>query len=378
MHIIINREYLAQAVGQVAKAVSSRTTIPILTGIKFSLTNNECILTGSDSDISIQTTIPLKKDEKEIVKVVKLGNIVLPSKYLTEIVKKLPDAQVEIEVIDQFVTVIRSGNAEFNLNGLNAEEYPRLPQIEEDKVFSISTDLFKSMIRQTSFAVSSQESRPILTGVLWQLEEGELSFVATDSHRLAQRHASVETNTELMFKNTVIPGKSLNELNRLLDDADDMIDIVVTTNQILVKANHILFYSRLLEGTYPDTTRIIPQSSKTDIVVETKLLLQAIERASLLAKDGKHVVKLSTIENNRIQISSNTPEVGKVMEQVEVKEISGEDIKISFNAKFMLDALKVIESSQITIGFTGAMSPFVLKPLDNDRTLHLVLPVRTY
>lgn len=378
MHIIINREYLAQAVGQVAKAVSSRTTIPILTGIKFSLTNDECILTGSDSDISIQTTIPLEKDEKEIVKVVKLGNIVLPSKYLTEIVKKLPDAQVEIEVIDQFVTVIRSGNAEFNLNGLNAEEYPRLPQIEEDKVFSISTDLFKSMIRQTSFAVSSQESRPILTGVLWQLDEGELSFVATDSHRLAQRQASVETNTELMFKNTVIPGKSLNELNRLLDDADDMIDIVVTTNQILVKANHILFYSRLLEGTYPDTTRIIPQSSKTDIVVETKLLLQAIERASLLAKDGKHVVKLSTIENNRIQISSNTPEVGKVMEQVEVKEISGEDIKISFNAKFMLDALKAIESSQITIGFTGAMSPFVLKPLDNDRTLHLVLPVRTY
>lgn len=378
MHIIINREYLAQAVGQVAKAVSSRTTIPILTGIKFSLTNDECILTGSDSDISIQTTIPLKKDEKEIVKVVKLGNIVLPSKYLTEIVKKLPDAQVEIEVIDQFVTVIRSGNAEFNLNGLNAEEYPRLPQIEEDKVFSISTDLFKSMIRQTSFAVSSQESRPILTGVLWQLDEGELSFVATDSHRLAQRQASVETNTELIFKNTVIPGKSLNELNRLLDDADDMIDIVVTTNQILVKANHILFYSRLLEGTYPDTTRIIPQSSKTDIVVETKLLLQAIERASLLAKDGKHVVKLSTIENNRIQISSNTPEVGKVMEQVEVKEISGEDIKISFNAKFMLDALKAIESSQITIGFTGAMSPFVLKPLDNDRTLHLVLPVRTY
>jgi DNA polymerase-3 subunit beta len=378
MHIIINREYLAQAVGQVAKAVSSRTTIPILTGIKMSMTDNECILTGSDSDISIQSSIPLEMEGKEIVKVVKLGSIVLPSKYLTEIVKKLPDSHVEIEVLDQFVTIIRSGNAEFNLNGLNAEEYPRLPQIEEDKVFSISTDLFKSMVRQTSFAVSSQESRPILTGVLWQLNEGELSFVATDSHRLAQRQATVETNTELMFKNTVIPGKSLNELNRILDEESEIIDIVVTNNQILVKANHILFYSRLLEGTYPDTTRIIPQSSKTDIVVETKLLLQAIERASLLAKDGKHVVKLSTIENNSIQISSNTPEVGKVIEQVEVKEITGEAIKISFNAKFVLDALKAIDSTQITIGFTGAMSPFVLKPIDHDRTLHLVLPVRTY
>lgn len=378
MHIIINREYLAQAVGQVAKSVSSRTTIPILTGIKMTMTDEECILTGSDSDISIQSSIPLEIDGKEIVKVVKLGSIVLPSRYLTEIVKKLPNSHVEIEVLDQFVTVIRSGNAEFNLNGLNAEEYPRLPQIEEDKVFSISTDLFKSMVRQTSFAVSSQESRPILTGVLWQLNEGELSFVATDSHRLAQRQATVETNTDLMFKNTVIPGKSLNELNRILDEESEFIDIVVTNNQILVKAKHILFYSRLLEGTYPDTTRIIPQSSKTDIVVETKLLLQAIERASLLAKDGKHVVKLSTNENNSIQISSNTPEVGKVIEQVEVKEISGEAIKISFNAKFVLDALKAIDSTQITIGFTGAMSPFVLKPIDHERTLHLVLPVRTY
>jgi DNA polymerase-3 subunit beta len=378
MHIIISREYLAQAVGQVAKAVSSRTTIPILTGIKLSITNDECILTGSDSDISIQSSIPLEEDGKEIVKVVRLGSIVLPSRYLTEIVKKLPDSTVEIEVTDQFVTVIRSGSAEFNLNGLNADEYPRLPQIEEDKVFSISADLFKSMVRQTSFAVSTQESRPILTGVLCQLNEGYLSFVATDSHRLAQRQVTVETSSDLNFKNIVIPGKSLNELNRILDDEDEMIDIVVTNNQILVKANHILFFSRLLEGTYPDTSRIIPQTSKTTIVVETKQLLQAIERASLLAKDGKHVVKLSTTGQQDIQISSNTPEVGKVIEQVQIKEITGEEIKISFNAKFILDALKAIDSSEITIGFTGAMSPFVLKPTDHDRTLHLVLPVRTY
>jgi DNA polymerase-3 subunit beta len=378
MHIIINREHLAQAVGQVAKAVSSRTTIPILTGIKLSITNDECILTGSDSDISIQSSIPLEEDGKEIVKVVRLGSIVLPSRYLTEIVKKLPDSSVEIEVTEQFVTVIRSGSAEFNLNGLNADEYPRLPQIEEDRVFSIPADLFKSMVRQTSFAVSTQESRPILTGVLCHLNESELSFVATDSHRLAQRQVTVETSSDLNFKNIVIPGKSLNELNRILDDGDEMIDIVVTNNQILVKANHILFFSRLLEGTYPDTSRIIPQTSKTTIVVETKQLLQAIERASLLAKDGKHVVKLSTIEQQDIQISSNTPEVGKVIEQVKVKEITGEEIKISFNAKFILDALKAIDSSEITIGFTGAMSPFVLKPADNDRTLHLVLPVRTY
>jgi DNA polymerase-3 subunit beta len=378
MHIVINREFLAQAVSQVAKAVSSRTTIPILTGIKISVTPTECILTGSDSDISIQVSIPLEIDGKEIIKVVKLGSIVLPSKYLTEIVKKLPDALIEIEVTENFVTMIRSGNTEFNLNGLDAEEYPRLPQIEEEKIVSISSDLFKSTIRQTSFAVSTSESRPILTGVLWQLVDGELTFVATDSHRLAQRQITVETNEGLQFNNIVIPGKSLNELNKILDDENQIIDIVVTNNQILVKANHILFFSRILDGTYPDTSRIIPQSSKTTITLETKQLLQAIERASLLAKDGKHVVNLSTTERGNIQVYSNTPEVGKVVEQVNIKEVTGEELKISFNAKYVLDALRAIDSSEITIGFTGAMSPFVIKPADHERTLHLVLPVRTY
>lgn len=378
MHIVISRDYLAQAVSQVAKAVSSRTTIPILTGIKITMTDDECILTGSDSDISIQASIPKEKDDKEIIKMVKLGSIVLPSKYLTEIVKKLPDEQVEIEVQDQLLTIIRSGQAEFNLNGLDPEEYPRLPEIEEDQVFSIPGDLFKSVIRQTVFAVSNQESRPILTGVLWQLEDGELTFVATDSHRLAQRNIRVEGASDLNFKNIVIPGKSLNELSRILDDQGGMVDIVVTNNQILVKADHILFFSRLLEGTYPDTSRIIPQSSKTMLIMETKHLLQAIERSSLLAKDGKHVIKLSTTEENKIQISSNTPEVGRVVEQVFIKETSGEELKISFNAKYVLDALKALDSTEIQIEFTGAMSPFVIKPIDHDHTLHLVLPVRTY
>ncbi|WP_202081573.1 DNA polymerase III subunit beta [Caldalkalibacillus salinus] len=378
MHIVIDREYLAEAVGHVSKAVSTRTTIPILTGIKVAVLDGECVLTGSDSDISIQSAIPFEIEGKEIVKVVKLGSIVLPAKYVTDIVKKLPDQKVEIEVVDQFITTIRSGSAEFNLNGLNADEYPRLPEIETDKQFSISSDLFKSMIRQTAFAVSTQESRPILTGVLWNLDNQDLKFVATDSHRLAQREVTVETGDQLSFSNVVIPGKSLNELNRILDDEAEKIDIVVTNNQILVKANHILFLSRLLEGTYPDTSRIIPQQNKTKILVETKQLLQAIERASLLAKDGKHVVQLSTIDQSQVQISSNTPEVGKVVENVTVSDVSGEEIKISFNAKFVLDALKAVDHPEITIEFTGAMSPFVIKPKDNDRILHLVLPVRTY
>lgn len=377
MHIVVNRDFLKEAVNQVAKAVSSRTTIPILTGIKLQVTDEAVILTGSDSDLSIQSTIPLTENDKEIVKVVKLGSIVLPSKYFTEIVKKLPNELVEIEVGDQYVTNIQSGNAQFNLNGLDAEEYPRLPEIEEDNVLSISSDLFKSMIRQTAFAVSTQESRPILTGILWKLNDGQLTFVSTDSHRLAQRHAVVEAGDSVSFEHVVIPGRSLNELQRLLEDKQELIDIVVTSNQILIKAGHLLFFSRLLDGTYPDTSRIIPQSSKTTINVETKALLQAIERASLLARDGKHVVKLNT-DGQSIQLTSNTPEVGRVMEQVQTSSIEGEELNIAFNAKYVMEALRVIDSQEIKIEFTGTMSPFVIKPVDNDNMLHLILPVRTY
>ncbi|MDQ0339274.1 DNA polymerase-3 subunit beta [Caldalkalibacillus uzonensis] len=377
MHIVVDRDALREAVNQVAKAVSSRTTIPILTGIKLTATHEECILTGSDSDISIQVSIPQQVDDKELIKVVKLGSIVLPAKYFTEIVKKLPAEQIEIEVLDNEVTNIRSGSAEFNLNGLNAEEYPRLPQLEEDQVFSISAQLLKGLIRQTSFAVSTQESRPILTGVLIKLEDGQLTLVATDSHRLARRSAQVEANQDTRFDNIVVPGRSLNELQRILEDQEEPVQIVMTNNQMLVKAGRLLFLSRLLEGTYPDTDRIIPTSSKTTLQIGTKALLSAIERASLLARDGKHVVKLSTQED-RIQITSNTPEVGQVFEHVQVHHITGEEVQIAFNAKFMLDALRVIDSGEVTIQFTGALSPFVIKPTDHEHLLHLILPVRTY
>lgn len=162
-------------------------------------------------------------------------------------------------------------------------------------------------------------------------------------------------------------------------DDDRLVDIVVTENQMLVKSERLLFFSRLLDGTYPDTTRIIPQSSKTEIVLKTKEFLHAIERASLLARDQKdHVVKLNLKEGSAIELSSKNTEVGQVNEKVSIQSFSGEELKISFNAKYMIEALRSIDSSDIQIGFTGAMSPFVIRPTDHDWILHLILPVRTY
>ena len=378
MRFIIQRDHLVQSVQDVMKAITSRTTIPILTGIKIVATEEGVSLTGSDSDISIESFIPKEDGEKVIVEIKQTGAIVLQAKFFSEIVKKLPTDHVEIEVQNHLQTIIRSGTSEFNLIGLDADEYPHLPKIEAENVFRIPTDLLKAMIRQTVFAVSTSETRPILTGVNWNVENDQLICIATDSHRLALRKAKIEINTNASY-NVVIPGKSLIELNKILADNSESIDIVITENQVLFKATHLLFFSRLLEGNYPDTSRLIPNESKTDIVLQSKEFLHAIDRASLLAREGRNnVVKFSAIEDGSIEISSNTPEVGKVVEEIKSQSISGEELKISFSAKYMMDALKALEGTEIKISFTGAMRPFIIQPMNDETILQLILPVRTY
>ncbi|MEM5002009.1 DNA polymerase III subunit beta [Priestia megaterium] len=378
MKFIIQKDYLVQSVQDVMKAVSSRTTIPILTGIKIVATEEGVTLTGSDSDISIESFIPNEEEGKEIVDIHKPGSVVLPARFFSEIVKKLPKDIVELDVQSHFLTIIRSGKAEFNLNGLDAEEYPHLPQIEENNMFRLPTDLLKNMIRQTVFAVSTSETRPILTGVNWKVDGKELTCIATDSHRLALRKATIETGNEATY-NVVIPGKSLSEFSKILDDSHELVDIVITENQVLFRTKHLLFFSRLLDGNYPDTSRLIPADSKTDVILNVKEFLQSIDRASLLAREGRNnVVKLSTLDEGIVEISSNSPEIGKVIEEVQSQSISGEELKISFSAKYMLDALKALEGTDIKINFTGAMRPFVIRTLEDDSMLQLILPVRTY
>ena len=378
MKFEIIRERLVEGLNDVMKAVSSKTTLPILTGIKIDVSGEGVRLTGSDSDITIQTFIPAEEDGKQVIDISEGGSIVLPAKFFGEIVRKLPTNDVEIEVTGNFQTHIRSGKSEFHLIGLDAIEYPQLPDVKDDHMFSIPADLLKTINRETVFAVSSSETRPVLTGVHWEIKEGELVCVATDSHRLARRKTKLESLPQDDYS-VVIPGKSLNELNKILADTKDPVEIVMTSQQVLFKSKHILFFSRLLEGSYPDTSRLIPSEHKTQVTVNGRSLLQAIDRASLLAREERNnVVRFSTIGNGEIEVSSNSPEVGKVEEQLPAEKIDGEELKISFSAKFMMDALKAIDGQDVVIEFTGAMRPFVLKSALDDSVLQLILPVRTY
>lgn len=378
MKLNIIKDELNEAIQHVSRAISYKTTIPILSGIKIDATSSGITFTASDTDITIQSFIPLEKQDKTIIQMNKTGSVVLPAKFFVEIVKKLPSQYIEIEVFDNFQTTIRSGSAEIQLVGMDPEEYPLLPRLEENQVISISGIVLKTMIKQTGFAVSNNESTPILTGILCNLMHKKLKFVATDRHRLATRSIDVDTSEELELNNIVISGKTLNELSKIIPEQDSVVHIVATDNQVLFKLESVLFYSRILDGTYPDTSKIISQNYQTELVVKTKFLTDAIDRAYLLSREEKtNIVKLVSEEDHSIEISSSSNELGKVKEQIEVVKLIGDPVKISFNSKYMLDALKVIDSDQIVIGFTGVMSPIIIKPDQDIEIIHLILPYRT-
>lgn len=378
MQFTIDRQKLLASIQVVMVAVSSRAAIPILTGIKIEASEKGLTLTGSDSNISIESFIPAEEEGTVFVENITPGSIVLQARYFPQIIRKLPENTVHIEADAEQNVTIKSGKALYNLNGQDAEEYPQLPKLQVDEQFEIPTDLLKSLIKQTVFAISAMETRPILTGVNMQVQDGELTVTATDSHRLASRKAQLD-GVAVEIPSIVIPGKSLDELYKILDDSVETVDISMTNNLILFKTENLHFLSRLLDGKYPETSRLIPEESKTQLTIKTRDLLQTIDRASLLAKEERNnVVKLTTIDNNRIEITSHSPEVGQVSEVMGLEAMEGEDLNISFSAKYMIDALRAVECDEISIDFTGAMRPFIIRPTNGDPILQLIVPVRTY
>ena len=383
MKFSINRQVLIKHLSDVQRAISSRTTIPILTGVKISADENGIVLSGSDSDISIETLIPVSEENNQI-EIHTQGGIVLPARFFSEIVKKLADEKITIEVKDHFQTNITSAKASFTINGIDVNNYPNFPVIDSNEVITLPTALFKQVIQHTVIATSTQESRPILTGVNMTIQDGKLTAVATDSHRLTQRVISIAAPDSQLEKtsNVIIPGKSLVELSRIVEN-QATIEMMITENQVLFKAENVYFYSRLLEGYYPDTNRLIPASSSTQIVLNAYDLLQATDRASLLSHEGKNnVVKLS-IDANKVELSGNSPEVGNVEESLAYESASGDPLIISFNPDYMKDALRTFGQQDVQVNFTSAVRPFTVVPADreddNDNSfIQLITPVRTY
>lgn len=380
MNFTINRSAFISQLNNVLRAISSKTTIPILTGLKMVVNEDNIVLTGSNSDITIESVISANDTNNDLT-IENTGAIVLPARFFSDIVKKLPDKKVTIEVTSGFQADITSGSAKFQINGQDAENFPHLPEIETNKSVTLPNDILKEVIRQTVIAVSKQESRPILAGVHMTLRDGILTAVATDSHRLAQRKVVLENIDNGIDFDVIIPGKSMEELSGMISDVHEDVQMQVTENQVLFIFGNTHFYSRLLEGNYPETSQLIPQTADTTVELEAGTFLSSIERASLLSHESRNdVVKLSLKPSeNFVRISGDSPDIGTVEEEVVTSALDGNDLEISFNPNYMKDALRSFGQATIKISFTSPLRPFTLVPTeDQENFVHLITPVRTF
>lgn len=379
MKFTINRPAFINQLNNVLRAISSKTTIPILTGLKMVVTDHSVILTGSDADITIESTLDAS-DSSYGLSIEEPGAIVLPARFFNEVIKKLPDKQATIEVFNGLQVRITSGTAEFTINGQDANNYPHLPEVESENTVELASDMLREVIDQTRIAVSKQESRPILTGIHVTLNNGILTAVATDSHRLAQRKVELPETADRDF-DIVLPGASMTELAKMIADEKDGVKMQITENQALFIFGNTHFYSRLLEGNYPETSRLIPESSDTRLEITASDLLASIERASLLSHESRNnVVKLSVNPENKIAtVSGTSADVGNVEEEINADQIVGNPLEISFNPDYMRDALKSFGQAKILISFTTALRPFTLVPTEEKANfVQLITPVRTY
>jgi len=371
MKFVIKKNILLENLLNTSKAISSKNLIPILTGIKFELDDSGLYLSASDSDISIRTFI--SKDK--ITEVIQVGSIVISGKYIVDIIRKLPDTDIIIEVVDGYNMIIQTTGSEFNLNGIDPNEFPNLDLEETKNPIVLNPLLFKSIINQTFFATSLSETRPLLTGINFKLNGDLLEVIATDSYRLARKQIELKDKYENDF-NIVIPGKNLVELSRILEDDKENVYLHIFSNKVLFKYKNIVFLSRLISGTYPVSSNIIPSEFKIDIECNYNDLYDMIDRASLLTSDkDKNTIKL-LLNNRELVISSNSPEIGKVEEKISIDNES--EISISFSSKYMLEAIKSFNSEKIHLLMNNDNSPIIIKSDKELSLIQLVLPIKTY
>ena len=371
MKLLIEKNILLESLTNVMRAISPKNIIPILNGVMFDLREEGLYLTASDSDLTIRNFIPKEKIKNIAIP----GKIVIQSKYLLEIIRKLPNGDINIEVIDGLKIIISTDKTIYNLNCLDTADYPDINLEEVENPIVINSTTLKQAINKTLFAVSTHESRPILTGINLKINGNVMECVATDSYRLAKKTITLDNAYD--SRDIVIPGKNINELDKLITDESD-VEIHVFNNKIVFKYMNYIFQSSLLSGSYPNTNNLIP--TKFEFVITTSLndYYNAIDRAALLTQNkDKNIIKMET-NNTELLISSYASEIGKSEESILINKSNEQDISISFSSKYMIDALKTFEDEELIIFLNNDSSPIILKSAKDETLIQLILPIKTY
>ena len=305
------------------------------------------------------------------------GSIIISGKYILDIVRKLPDEYINIEVVDDLKILIYTDNSEFNLNGISESEYPNVGLEESKKKIDMKAGTLKAIVNQTAFATSNEESKPVLTGINFNIVGDVLECNATDSYRLARKVVKLEKVSDENY-NIVIPSRNLVEYTKILGDDEEVIELHIFNNKVLFKNGNLKFESRLINGAYPNTSNLLPEDSM--LVVSTNLndFYNVIDRVSILTSDKeKNIVTLET-QGNTLILKSSSVEIGRVEEKMTINKNNDDDIKISFSAKYMMDALKSFSTETVDLNFVGEIKPILIKSSEDDTLTQLVLPIRTY
>lgn len=373
MKLKIEKNILLENLNQVGKALSGRNIIPVLNGIKMELTNNGLSMLATDNDITIKTFI----DSKNIKSIDEEGSCVVYGRYLIDLVRKIPNGEVDIETIEASKVKITTENLKYNLNCFNENDFPNINLEEKENFITINVKDFKDAINQTVFSTSTQESRPLLTGVNVKIIGNTLECVATDSYRLSKKLLTLENNNNENL-NVVISAKNITELVKTLEDDEENVQIHTFGNKVLFKYKDILFQSSLLNGTYPNTDSLIPTEFEIMIEVSRQNLFDSIDRASLLTQSKeKNIIQLD-IKNEKMLISASSQEIGKIEEYIPIKQIKGGELTISFSSKYMIDALKSFNEEKILLLLNGDIKPIIVRENEDGNLTQLILPIKTY
>ena len=328
---------------------------------------------ATDNEITIKTFI----DKSKIKEISSTGSVVIYGKFILDIIRKLPNEDIVIEEVDGCKAIISTMTSKYNLNCFDVNEFPNIKLEVGSNPIKLTAGNFKDIVNQTVFATSQQESKPLLTGINIKIAGNTLECVATDSYRLAKKCVKFNDYTDSNV-NIVIPARNINEFVKLIDDDTKAIELHTFSNKVLFKYEDLLFQSSILNGTYPNTDSLVPNDYEIIYKVDTNEFYSVMDRASILAQaKDKNIVSLET-HGDKLILTSSSPEIGKIEEVMNIEVLKGEDIKISFSVKYMMEAIKSFDSKSITLYFNGEIKPIIVKENDNGDLLQLILPIKTY
>lgn len=373
MNFQISRDKFYNALTIASRAISSNSPVPALTGILITASDNELLLTASNAVISIQMTLSNEKDPDLGLSISGEGSIVIESRFLMDIVKKIDSDQIKIEIIDGTLTHFEGNKAEYKINCIRPEDYPSIDFSEPSTKFEINSGTLNEFITQTVFAAAVKETRPVLTGVNFNSDGKEIVCTGTDSYRLSRRTALIASDPFMI----TVPSKTLNEVKNIFAE-DQTVKVALNDKKIQFSNDKVMLQSTLLEGDFPDTNRLIPNDFTRTMLINRTVLLDALDRAAFIKTDNISTMNLQMTGADDISLSNRSQEIGEFHEVLNAVSYEGDPLDISFSGQYMMDALRIFKGENVKISFTGVMKPFIITEEDDSSVIELILPVRTY